>query len=384
MDELSLLRRIRSDVDGPEQAALDRGRAALLERAGAEAGMDARAGQVVRGAGVRGTAPDAAAAVAKRRHPVRWVGLGALGAGALAVALIATNVLGFAGWRGGAEPAAADALQAAALAAVENSDPVVAPGQYLLVETDAVYGNTTYTEAGDYVSYLTMNRDKLYVPSDRADDWVWVRSFREPYASFNAEGKALAQKSYDEEVAEADGVPELLRAPDAQFYGNSTVPDFDALPRDPQQLLNYIYKVTAGGGNSADGAALGWIADTLRTGVAPADVRAALYEAAAGIPGVEITEQVANLDGRTGISIGRVESADNSRQDLIIDTQTGALIGERRVELTDEGWGFPAGTTTGFTAVRTSVVDSAPEGGTQNGQFDREGCVDKGNGNFQC
>ena len=296
---------------------------------------------------------------------MRWVGLGALGAGVLTVALVATNVLGFAEWRGGAEPAAADALQAAALAAVENSDPVVAPGQYLLVETDAVYGNTTFTEAGDYVSYLSINRDKLYLPADRSDDWVWVRSFREPYESFSAEGEVLAQKSY------ADGVPELLRTRDAQFYGNSTVPDFDALPRDPQQLLNYIYNVTADGGNSADGAALGWIADTLRTGVTPADVRAALYEAAAGIPGVEISEQVLNFEGSTGISIGRVESADNSRQDLIIDTQTGALIGERRVELTDEGWGFPAGTTTGFTAARTSVVDAAPEGGTQNGQFDR-------------
>jgi RNA polymerase sigma-70 factor (ECF subfamily) len=373
MDELFLLRRIRSEVDEPEQAALDRGRAVLLERAGVETG-----------AGARDTTPDAAAAVAKRRHPVRWVGLGALGAGVLTVALVATNVLGFAGWRGGAEPAAADALQAAALAAVENSDPVVAPGQYLLVETDAVYGNTTLTEAGDYVSYLSINRDKLYVPADRSDDWVWVRSFREPYESFSAEGEALAQKSYADEVAESGGVPELLRAPDAQFYGNSTVPDFDALPRDGQQLLNYIYKATAGSGQSPDGAALGWIADTLRTGVTPADVRAALYEAAAGIPGVEITEQVANLEGSTGISIGRVESADDSRQDLIIDTQTGALIGERRVELTDEGWGFPAGTTTGFTAVRTSVVDAAPEGGTQNGQFDREGCTDMGKGNFQC
>jgi hypothetical protein len=364
MDELSLLRRIRSDVAEPEQSALDRGRAALLERAG-------------------DSTPDAAAAVAKRRHPVRWVGLGALGAGVLTVALVATNVLGFAGWRGGAEPAAAEALQAAALATVQNSDPVVGPGEYLLVETDAVYGNTTLTEAEDYVSYLTINRDKLYVPADRSEDWVWARSFREPYESFNAEGEALAQKSYAEEKAELDGVPELLRAPDAQFYGNSTVPDFDTLPEDPQQLLNYIYKATAGSGQSPDGAALGWIADTLRTGVTPADVRASLYQAAAGIPGVEITEQVANLEGSTGISIGRVESADNSRQDLIIDTETGALIGERRVALS-EGWGFPAGTTTEFTAVRTSVVDSAPDGGTPNGQFDREGCTDKGNGNFQC
>jgi RNA polymerase sigma-70 factor (ECF subfamily) len=82
---------------------------------------------------------------------------------------------------------------------------VVGAGQYLLVETDAVYGNTSLTEAGDHVSFLTINRDKLDVPADRADDWVWVRPFCEPYESFSAEGEALTRKSLAEEQAEAAG-----------------------------------------------------------------------------------------------------------------------------------------------------------------------------------
>lgn len=365
MDELSLLRRIRTDTPEPEQAAVDRGRAALLERARSEGRSDA----------------DVAAK--KRRYPVRWAGIGALGAGALTVALVATNILGFGDWRGGADAAAADALNAAALAAIKNSDAEVGTGQYLLVETDAVYGNTVQNDAGDSISYLTINRDKLYIPANHSDEWVWVRSFREPYRVFDERDAVLADQRYRDEVNRAGGVPELLRAPHARFYGDSTLPDHDSLPRDPQQLLDHIYKVTAGAGQSADGAALAWIADTLRTGVARADLRAALYQAVAGIPGVEITEASANLEGRVGVAVGRVETADDSRQDIIIDTETGALIGERRVTMS-EGWGYPAGTTTSFTAVRTTVVDAAPTTSAQNGGSTLKSCVEVGDGRFEC
>jgi hypothetical protein len=68
-------------------------------------------------------------------------------------------------------------------------------------------------------------------------------------------------------------------------------------------------------------------------------------------------ERVANLEGRSGVSMGRVESADNSRQDLIIDTRTGALIGERRVDLS-EAVVIPPLPQTSFAAVRMSLAMS--------------------------
>lgn len=370
MDELSLLRRIRADVPEASTDALRRGRAALLERA-----QDAP------------VAPPA-----KRRHPVRWFGLGALGVGgaaAVVLTLVATNILGLAGWRGGADAAAADVLDKAALATITSSDPVLQPGQYLLVGTDAVYRATLMADGGEWdankaVTYLTISHDELYIPADRSDDWVWVRGLTEPYKSFSDEGARLAQEQYARMLAETGGEPELLRAPRGEFYGSAgRYGDLGDLPRDPQQLLNYIYKATLGAGRSADGEALVWIADTLRTGRVPADLRAALYRAAAGIPGVEITEQAANLDGRTGISIGRVENVDGTRQDIIIDPATGSLIGEREV-LVREALGLPAGTTTAFTAVTTSVADSAPAGGTPNGRLDRDGCRMIEPGHFQC
>ena len=60
-------------------------------------------------------------------------------------------------------------------------------------------------------------------------------------------------------------------------------------------------------------------------------LRAALYKAAALIPGVSVTDDQAALDGQSRVAIGRVEGALNVRQDITIDPTTGQLIGEREV-----------------------------------------------------
>lgn len=357
MDELTLLRRVRDDVADPTPEALTAGRAALLQR-------------------INGAEP----AHTTRRRGIRIAGLSALGAGILTVALVATNVVGLAGWRGGADPAAADVLHSAALAAIENSDPVVGVGEYLQVSTTAVYSATAQTEEIERASYLFVTKDELYIPADREDDWVWVRHPSSTYQTFGPNSEAVAEATGDARLGVQD---ELLQAPAGGFYGGETgggYGDLEGLPRDPLQLLNHIHLVTVGQGQSADDAALGFIADRLRTGVVPADLRAAFYNAAALIPGVSITENQATLDGRTGIAIGRNEG---DRQEIIIDPETGMFIGERRLTLT----GFddiPAGTVVGWSAVTTAVVNAAPQGGTVNGVFDVMGCVSDGDGGSQC
>ncbi|HYI33993.1 MAG TPA: CU044_5270 family protein [Glaciibacter sp.] len=371
MDELTLLRKARSNIAAPSEAALTRGRAELFEKISAE------------------THPAAASVSAGKSKAIRrisWASAGVLVAGALATTLALTNVLGFAGWRGGADPAAADVLNSAALATIETSDPVVANGQYLRVDTSAVYGATSVDEEGRAVSYLTINTDQLYVPSDRGGDWVWKRSLSKPHQFFGKESERVAWESYNSVVKEHGDDGELLQAPKGSFYGTPSPVSPSALadlPEDPHQLLNHIYRITLGQGNSPDGEALVFIADLLRSGVVPAEQRAALYRAAALIPGIEIVEEQATLDGRTGIAIGRYESADKTRQDIIIDPGTGHLIGERRVQL-EADWGYPAGTATAWTAVTTSVVDAAPTGGTPNGAMDEMGCTSTSPGSFQC
>jgi hypothetical protein len=92
----------------------------------------------------------------------------------------------------------------------------------------------------------------------------------------------------------------------------------------------------------------------LRSGLVPADLRAALYRALALMPELKITDEVANLDGRVGMALGIAGSF--ARQDLIIDTATGQYIGDRVVTMNDGYYG-PAGTTTHYSAVSTAVVD---------------------------
>lgn len=80
----------------------------------------------------------------------------------------------------------------------------------------------------------------------------------------------------------------------------------------PQKLLTKIYKDTEGAGVSKDGEALVAIADVLRCGFVPADLRAALFQAATGSPGVDMTSEQANLDGRRGVAVGRDERSNGN------------------------------------------------------------------------
>jgi RNA polymerase sigma-70 factor (ECF subfamily) len=288
-----------------------------------------------------------------------WISGTTIVVAGIAAALVLSNVVGVAGWRGGAEPAAAAALSDAAAATIKTSDPVVGPGQYLKVSTQAVYSVDGDDGTGHGAAYLATQDGQMYVPADHNDDWVWVRDPSTVAQTFGPASKRAAAAD------NTSTKPEIIRAAKGAWYnGKPTAEGFDSLPRDPQQLLNYIYRVTAGAGVSRDGEALVYIADTLRTGVVPADLRAALYKAVAGIPGVTITDKAATLDGRTGIAFGRDEG-NGVRQEIIIDPGTGLLIGEREVLLRNGILpGVPAGESMGWTAVTTTVVDSAPAGGS--------------------
>lgn len=355
MDELTRLRSVRDDVEPASPETLARGRDALLahiaaagERPGRPAGDRHRTSS-----GRQGTTTSRAA----RR--VGWVGAGTVVAAGVAAALVAGNVLGVAGPHGGADTAAAAVLDDAALRTIQTSDPVVGAGQYLEVATHAAYAYVSNADDGTRLVYLSSQDGQVYVPSDRDGEWVWVRDPEHPVQTF---GPASEQAA-----AEADPSPgEYLRAAGGAFYDSPAVVSpamLSALPRDPEALLAHIRTVTKGQGNSPDSEALVWIADTLRSGIVPADLRAAMFRAAALIPDIRITDRAANLDGRTGIAIGHT-FREGDVQEIVVDPDTGLLIGEREVVTgkAAEDWNVPDGTAIGWTAVTTTVVDSAPDG----------------------
>jgi RNA polymerase sigma-70 factor (ECF subfamily) len=353
MDEISLLRRSRNDIPERDAEDIARGRAALF-------------------AAIDSNMPYAAEQPPRRRRAATWAGVSMLGAGALALTLVAANLAGIPG-TGGADAAAAAVLESAAAATVEGSDPIVGPGQFMLVQTDHVsIGSGNLDSSAETVSFIGSTRGELYVPSDRSDNWVWVRCGIVPVQTFGPRSEELAA------IFVRDDVDTFRVAPGGVLYEDATimgVPNYDSYPRDPEQLLEEIYRSTlipgaardvvtgeardGQMGPSRDGAAFVRIADLLRVGTVPADLRAALYKTAALIPGVSVTEQQATLNGATGTAIGRVETTSNIRQDLIIDPVTGQFIGERQV-LLGETAGMPAGTEFSSASVTTTVVDTAP------------------------
>lgn len=351
MDELTLLRRARSDAQ-PSPAALNRGRAALLERAASPA-----------------TTAERPPHRARRRLAIG--GLSTIGAAALAGALVMTDIVGLTGWRGSADPAAAAALSEASAAAIAATDPVLAPGQFLEVRTRAE--NIAHVDLGEGTTPFAISTDDtLYRPADPADDWVWVRGPQTVAQTFGAASAATAAE-WTQMMTEENSFEtgDLLRAPAGTFYGGAAGAGYDdltALPRDPYRLLNYIYRATLGAGPSPDTEALVFIADRLRIGNVPADLRAAMYQAAAMIPGVEFLDDQVTLDGRTGVAIGREEQAWGSRVEIIVDPKTGTFIGEREILVKDQD-GLPAGTVTRWSAVTTTITDSAPPGGTVCGKM---------------
>ena len=353
MDELHLLRATRNTTGTVPPAVLAAGREKLMQRAAEEE-----------------RAHDAPAPVLHPRRPWRRSIFAVSAAAALIAALVAVDLVG-ADERPGATAEAAQVLNDAAAATITTSDPELAPGQYLLIDTKAVYSSSTYTEAGDFV-WLASQDSQLYVPADRSAEWIWNREPSEPVQFFDEASRMEAERQAAQEQLPEETFPfekQPMRAPEGRFYdsprlilgGQPMEEAISTAPRDPEDLLEMIYDYQRAQGNedALYEEAFGTVAETMRTGVIPADLRAALYQAAALIPGVTVVDREATLDGRSGVSLGMKTSRYDARQEMIIDPATGRLIGEREILLEDVG-GIPAGTATGWTAVTTSVVDSAP------------------------
>jgi hypothetical protein len=154
----------------------------------------------------------------------------------------------------------------------------------------------------------------------------------------------LGPETKEESKACTDG-GEWSRYPSAEFLAS--------LPRDPRQLYDLLRHMPIPVSISQKEWVLNRVVATLVSGRAPADLRAALYRALALLPGLEVTEQVANLDGHQGTALGYTEHG--VRNDLIVDPATGQFIGERRVIESGHPY-LPPDTVFSYTSVSNPVI----------------------------
>lgn len=135
----------------------------------------------------------------------------------------------------------------------------------------------------------------------------------------------------------------------------------ESLPTDPATLLAKIYRDTAGEGQAGgpDAEAFTTIGDLLREQIAPPAVSAALYRAAAMIPGVHAIDDVVDVTGKHEVAVALNNPV--ATNEWLFDKSTMEYVGEQSITLKAGPLG-PAGTIAGTQIMlERAIVDRAGE-----------------------
>lgn len=303
---------------------------------------------------------------ATRSRRYRWLGAAAaaavLAAGVAVVAQTARTDI--------PQTNAARLLRAAASNIDPGSEP--GPGEYRYIRTHAQRAQYLGTADGRTLVPLGETITELWVPTDPTDEWMMrQRLVGEPrWISGSAKEAEEAGIDVDELWPEGkwsapcgrfDEALDHPVGPDGLGCGKGSweLPTqrwIDGLPRDPEKLLERLRADGGGDVKSQDPSALAVEAGpALESGMLPADVRKALFEAIALMPDIEIVERDVDLGGRTGTALGM--QADYNQYDIIVDRDSGDYLGERSVRVTEGSGSTKPGTVTSYSAVSTAVVD---------------------------
>lgn len=173
--------------------------------------------------------------------------------------------------------------------------PAATPAMRLLASVAQVAARQPAPQVNDsqFVYVATMVADGTGAPHLR-QTWLSVSNLcragllKEPARGFTSEP-----------------LPGGGKCPDQGSLGDPTYRLLESLPTDPHTLLNMIYAHihTKAGGQSADYQAFDAIGTLLRETIAPPRVSAALYQAAALIPGVTKVADVTDTIGRPGVAV---------------------------------------------------------------------------------
>jgi len=273
--------------------------------------------------------PRAAGPRGPRRRRARLIL--AAGAAVLGVATAATAI-SIASQGGPALPppskAAVQLLAKVADAAAREPTPNVRDSQYMYAEikeaTVSLPDNLEpFIKSGSFPRQLRLRLQKLRTQKHTSQIWM-------PVADVCRTGLlriARQHGGWDNEPFSAGGPG--VKCPSIGGLNDATYRLLQTLPTDPQALLAMIYKVERGHGPTPDQEAFVTIGDLLRDKIVPRRVAAALYRAAALIPGVTLVPNATDAIGRHGVAVA--QTADGIRNELIFSKTSLRLIGERTI-----------------------------------------------------
>lgn len=307
----------------------------------------------VRRAATTETLPSRVAQERRRRRLRYAIALGAaasiVAAGAVTIRLGDHEV--------GGAPAAAAVFERAAKVALAQHDPVVEPGQFLKITTVQQMWGAAYDRHGK----VRIVNGQPAVYEERSSRTIWIPHHIDADWAVRARSIVLRDPG---KIETPDFPTTTRREPSWAKTGSSGHlytydPDWYAsLPRDPQALLRAIRTEHGGEGRGMAYDFEEGYSEVLRSGLAPAAVRSALFSALAQSPDMVVEEGVKTLDGHAGIAIG----ARGRHFQMIFDAATGAYVGDRGTspDFPDVA-GLDADKTTMLTSVTTTVVDHAPK-----------------------
>ncbi|MGW8768281.1 CU044_5270 family protein [Streptomyces sp. NPDC055815] len=288
----------------------------------------------------------------RARRPRQGLRLGWITAPMAACAIVA-GVAVLAPGEGGtsvAQPAAPEAvriLSGAALAAAAAPAPDVRPSGYVYVKSLVAHAGR---RADGGAATLP--------PAHQREVWLSVDGSRP--GLLREPGAADTELASEAPVYELDGPGATPRKTTletaAPSVTNPTHAYVAALPTDPEALLRLVREQTRAGGGDADQRAFTAIGTLLAETWAPPAVTAALYEAAARIPGVTVLPSAKDAAGREGVAVAR--TAHGEQTQWIFDRTTSAFLGERTV-LTETTSAGRAGTVLGVSAVLAKAAAPA-------------------------
>jgi hypothetical protein len=267
---------------------------------------------------------------------------GGLAAAACAAAVAFVGV----GGNGGESASAATALRDAAAVARTQPSPIrPGPGEYVYTRQVNAY-LSVFPEGDAPFAALVPRVEEL---------WLGFEGGRVRQTS----GRPTFLSERDRENWIAAGRP-ALREP--AYTGPYPAPERLELPLDPDRLYERLEREALGHSEGVHPQMFTLVGDALRDGGATPAQRAALYEVAARIPGVELLGEVTDPAGRPGVAVAMRQAVDGLLHTLVFDPETAALLAEEQRTLAENEFGYPEGTVIGYSMYHEAeLVDSKRE-----------------------
>jgi hypothetical protein len=251
-----------------------------------------------------------------------------------------------------ADARAVDSLLAAGRAAAAGVDQPMGPGQVIWSRTTSQNLTILTGANGSQTAYLAApERSDAWIGRDGAMTRLDVRAGEPWYASAQDRQQALAAQvgSGLASGKSGGGTParDVVRV--GASAGSVNAPTYDfarTLPTDPAALEARIRQDTSGAGESDDVEVWVTVGDMLLSPVSPPALRSALYQVAAGLPGVEYLGPTKDRLGRSGIAVA-LSHGDSThahlREVMVFDERTGLLLQTEQRATDPVADGLPAG-----------------------------------------